>query len=386
MRILMLAPELPYPLHAGGVIRSFNVMQCLASEHEVVLLAGVARDDGTRRDDVAALRRACARLVAVHLCTNGESFEALAWCVAHYGIQSLHVDGLVMARYALHRPTVPVVLSQHNAEYLAYERMAAVGRADPSQIGLVRDFERLACLSAVVVITVSQSDREALRLIAPEGRYLVVENGVDIDRFRPKLGLSGTGPPTLVYTGLMSYPPNVDAVRYFSYEVLPRVLRALPECRFVIVGSEPGEEVLRLEREVPGVTVTGRVRDVREYLAAATAVVVPLRAGGGTRHKILEAMAMGKAVVTTGLGCEGLAVRAGQDVLVADTSTMLADSVLQVLTDSVLRNRLGDSARERVVRRYRWDRVLRPLRLLYRGRAAMAGLDSGVAVAGAASE
>jgi glycosyltransferase involved in cell wall biosynthesis len=178
----------------------------------------------------------------------------------------------------------------------------------------------------------------------------------------------------MIFTGLMGYRPNVDGAVYFVHEILPHILRVRPDATFTIVGAAPAEEVTRLAG--PNVRVVGEVPDVRPYLAAAAVSVVPLRMGSGTRLKVVEGLAMGKAIVSTSLGCEGIAVRDGEHLLVADEPLAFARSVLRLLDDSDAAAALGRRGRELAVDQYDWAASAQQLETFYAGvlgRAAVAG-------------
>jgi glycosyltransferase involved in cell wall biosynthesis len=184
---------------------------------------------------------------------------------------------------------------------------------------------------------------------------------VDTDHFRP---VASPRNRSLVFTGAMDYPPNVDAVLWFCREVWPIVRRRDPALRLEVVGRTPDARVRALNGEA-GVRVTGEVSDVRIHLAQSSVVVVPLRAGAGTRLKILEAMAMGCPVVSTTLGAEGLDVEDGSDILLADTPTAFAGAIESLLQSPATASRLGDAGRRLAVGRYDWQHCLRPLEILY---------------------
>ena len=168
----------------------------------------------------------------------------------------------------------------------------------------------------------------------------------------------------MVYFGLLSYVPNVDGVIHFVNDIWPRIAEAHPEARCKIIGGRPPPSLLALAG--PRVELTGFVSDLRPHLAAAAAVVVPLRLGGGIRTKIIEAMAMGKAVVSTMLGAEGIEATPGRDLLVADEPAAFADAVNRLLADPGLAKRVGQSARELAVRRYAWSGAAKALESFYR--------------------
>jgi glycosyltransferase involved in cell wall biosynthesis len=195
----------------------------------------------------------------------------------------------------------------------------------------------------------------------------VVPNGVDLEFFTP------SGLPvergTVLFFGQIGYYPNTDALEFFLNDVWPLVRRSHSTARLVIVGPSVPPEIQRWAGD--GITITGAVPDVRPYLERAEAVIVPLRIGGGTRLKILEALAMRKAVVSTALGAEGLDVTHGRDILLADDATSFAAEVGRVLDDAELGRTLGDAGRQLVSERYGWDVSVRSLERLYR--SAIAG-------------
>jgi glycosyltransferase involved in cell wall biosynthesis len=188
----------------------------------------------------------------------------------------------------------------------------------------------------------------------------IVPNGVDTDFFTP--GTDPVDPNRLVFTGAIDYRPNTDGVLYFCAEILPRIHAAEPGATFAIVGRTPPRQVRRLAHRV---LVTGTVPDVRPWMRQAAVFVVPLRVGSGTRLKILEAMATGCAVVSTSLGCEGLEVAPGEDILIGDTPETFAEQVVRCLRDPDLRAQLGARGRALVERRYRWEAIGEELAAFY---------------------
>jgi glycosyltransferase involved in cell wall biosynthesis len=211
--------------------------------------------------------------------------------------------------------------------------------------------------------SVLTSEREAAIVRATPGvrAAAVVPNAVDFDHFRPSNG--PVEPREIVFTGLMSYPPNQDAVAYFAREVLPQILSSLPDVIFTVVGKEPPASLTALAG--PHVRFTGWVLDTRPYLARAAVIVVPLRAGSGTRLKILEALAMGKGIVSTSIGCEGLAITAGRELLVADQPESFAQAVIRLIVDPGEAAELGRRGRELVEAEYGWPAAARLLEAFY---------------------
>jgi glycosyltransferase involved in cell wall biosynthesis len=200
-------------------------------------------------------------------------------------------------------------------------------------------------------VMVSQVDAEALHQMAPEVETLVVENGVDVEYFRP---LRGKEAPALIYSGGMNMFANKDAVLWFLTEIWPLLKEVSPELRFFAVGQDPPEELLRLQDRDASIEVPGFVDDIRPWVARAAVYVVPLRVGGGTRLKVVDAMAQGKAIVSTSVGCEGIRVSHGRDILIADQPALFAEQILALLRDEGRRRRLGDAARSLAEAEYSW--------------------------------
>jgi glycosyltransferase involved in cell wall biosynthesis len=224
------------------------------------------------------------------------------------------------------------------------------------ELGTYRDADGVYLCSAA-------DERRLLDLI-PGACTAVIPNAADVECYRPR----PTDPPpdgrTLVYFGLLSTVPNVDGVIHFVKDIWPRIAEANPEARCKIIGGRPPSSLLALAG--PRVELTGFVSDLPPHLAAAAAVVVPLRLGGGTRLKIVEAMAMGKAIVSTTLGAEGIEAVPGRDLLIADEPVAFADAVNRLLAEPGLAARIGQSARQLAVKRYAWSGAAWALEGFYR--------------------
>jgi polysaccharide biosynthesis protein PslH len=270
-----------------------------------------------------------------------------------------------------------LVFDDHNAEYVLQRRACLTDLRRPRrwpaavysliQWRKLMGYERRVCRAADRVVAVSEADAAALRRLAPGLDVAVVPNGVDLNFLRPGVvaPLPGMVPNALVFTGKMDYRPNVDAVLWFVDEVLPLIIQQAPDAHFYVVGQQPHARLARLA-EHPAVTLTGRVPDVRPYIAGATAYVVPLRIGGGTRLKVLEAMAMGRPIVSTRLGCDGFAFADGQEVAFADDPASFAASVLALLRDPCAAAELGRRGRQHVEAELGWDAIVPRLEALYR--------------------
>ena len=224
----------------------------------------------------------------------------------------------------------------------------------------------MICQLADGVVAVSEADKAALQQLVPGLDVTVVPNAVDMEYYSSAdIRPAPLSSHSLVFTGKMDFRPNVDAVLWFCREVLPLVRSKMPDVRFYIVGRSPHRRVLRLA-DAPAVTVTGYVDDVRSYIAGACVYVAPLRIGGGTRLKVLEAMAMSKPIVSTSLGCEGFeGLVPGRELLLADAPQEFAQQVIELLDDASRRKRLGRAARRFVEQRYDWRLIVPRLEQIY---------------------
>ncbi|WP_322798720.1 glycosyltransferase [Thermoflexus sp.] len=398
--ILFLAPELPDPPNKGGSIRAFHVLRRLARLAPVGVLALAER-----ADEPPAVWRSLAHEVCLFpwrprsLQARLQQFlfsshpdlafryrtaalvDALKRLLIQRPIRAIHIEGLEMAwavEDLLDRPPGArpmLVLDELNAEYRLQERLFRTNRGDPRrwlsafysgiQARRLRRYEARIVRRVDRVIAVSEPDARDLEALGASRSPVVAPNGVDTALFHPEaVEPLPLGEPAFVFTGSMDYRPNIDAVEWLARVVWPAVRSALPEAQLYLVGRRPSRAVRRLQ-EIPGVHVVGGVPDVRPYLAGATVYVAPLRAGGGTRLKILEAMAMGKAIVSTPMGCDGLAVMDKEHVWLADGEAFAA-AMIALARDPARRKALGEAARRLAVARYDWEQTLAPLEALYR--------------------
>jgi glycosyltransferase involved in cell wall biosynthesis len=241
------------------------------------------------------------------------------------------------------------VLFQHNVESVLWRRQAehepnALKRlAFSIEARKMARYEPEAVARFAHVIAVSEGDREAMRVMTDPARVSVVPTGVDVSEYRAGAGTPAVD-PIVVFLGSMDWEANIDAVEYFCRDIWPAVRAAVPDAQFRIVGRNPHPRVLRLAST--SVVVTGTVPAVLDHLKETAVFVVPLRIGGGTRLKIFEAMAAGRAVVSSSIGAEGLDVHDGRDIVLADTSARFAESVIGLLRDPLRRARIGRSATE----------------------------------------
>ena len=387
--LLFLCHQLPYPPDSGVTIRSFHILRSLARGFRVTALCFSRRKEGAiQRQDLAqqlaALRplaeveafavpqeHSVWRLTWDHLRSVGlnrvyttfayDSPKVSARIVdllrtRHFDL--IHMDSIVLARYLPLLGDVPVVCGHHNVESVLLKRRAQVERTlwrrayFRHQARLMEREERRSCARCDLNIVVSDADQKELHRITAGAKSAVVPNGVDIKAFQPSPGRD----EGLVFVGGLNWLPNRDALHYFCDEILPRV-RATGEVTPVRWVGVASDEARRQYRDRYAVDLTGYVTDVRGYVRDAACVVVPLRVGGGTRLKILDAWAMGKAVVSTSIGCEGLVAEDGRNILIRDDPGSFAQAVRTVLQDETVRRRLGAEGRKTVERQYSWERI-----------------------------
>jgi glycosyltransferase involved in cell wall biosynthesis len=276
------------------------------------------------------------------------------------GVDVCVADFLVAAANVPVGGVTPTLLFEHNVEYMIWKRLHAVETRAWRRALLAAEWRRMrryearACRQARLTVAVSEADRALLAASAPGADIRAIPTGVDAAYFHP----NGTAekPARLVFTGSMDWYPNEDAIIHFMEAILPRLRRRIPGLTIAVVGRNPSERLKALGA-AKGVQITGTVDDVRPYVAEAAVYVVPLRIGGGTRLKIFEALAMGKAVVSTSVGAEGLPMTPGQHFLQADSPEDFAKAVLALLEDVPRRRAIGEAGRRLVEARYSWAQV-----------------------------
>jgi glycosyltransferase involved in cell wall biosynthesis len=264
----------------------------------------------------------------------------------------------------------PLVVDSHEIAYDLARQFAAAGASVGRRLYAGANWRKLRREELEIyrqadgVYLCSAEDEQRLLDQIPEASTVVIPNAADVDYYQPRPTDPAPDGRTVVYFGLLSTVPNIDAVIHFVQEIWPRIAKANPDARCKIIGGRPPPSILELAG--PRVELTGFVPDLRPHLAAAAAVVVPLRLGGGTRLKIVEAMAMGKAIVSTTLGAEGIEAVPGRDILIEDQSVAFADAVNRLLAEPSLAARIGQSARRLAVERYAWSAASQALEGFYR--------------------
>jgi sugar transferase (PEP-CTERM/EpsH1 system associated) len=382
VRVLTLISKFPWPLTDGAVIRDFNLLRETAKRHEVFLLCFLFKPSD--REQFDALRPFCKKIVGLDLVRTKvrtlanaaqslitsdpfilreywrpEMARALETFVDEERIDVVHSHFLHMSQYVGHKRGAAFVHDAHNLEHVLWERMGHT-TGNPlkkefiqTQYGkLVRKQQDVARASEKCVV-LSDEDRAEYRRICPEADVTTVPNGADVEYWTPRDGV--TEPGSILYFGNLSWPPQADAAIYFHDKILPLIRRRVPDVKFYIVGQNPPESVKALASD--RVIVTGFVPDMRDYVARSTVVVMPLRAGAGTKHRVFQALCMKKPVVCTAVAAEGIALTHGETALLADNPETFASATISLLQDAALRQQLGERGRQLVLDRYDWRAI-----------------------------
>jgi polysaccharide biosynthesis protein PslH len=386
MKILWVKAGGLVPPDTGGKIRSYNILRELARRHAVTFFSF---HNAHANDAHPGLKDILDRVVCVPLALPAP--KSLAELV-NYGLRLLSsqpygitkfctrqvrqrlrellaeetydvivCDFLMPAGVVPWDSQTPKVIFTHNVEAMIWKRHYEVAK-NPIWKAISRlewrkmeAAERRYLSRADRVLTVSETDRDAFTPFLPHQTITVIPTGVDVDYFKP-MPVEEL-PNSLVFTGSMDWLPNEDAILYFVEGILPLIRQQCPDVSLEVVGRNPSRKLQAVVQVEKAVRLTGWVDDIRPFLARGSVCIVPLRIGGGTRLKIFEAMAMGKATVSTTIGAEGLPVRSGENILLADTPQDFADAVISLFRDSNRRCSLGSAARTLVEENYSWQKI-----------------------------
>ncbi|HZU70436.1 MAG TPA: glycosyltransferase [Ktedonobacteraceae bacterium] len=380
MNLLMISAHLPDPRTTAGE-RNYHFLQALAQHHTISLLSLVdsgdlqAHDVGKALQDLAypvqlipfqtpSLKRlrqllsvARGKSFLLHLFLLPAMQSALDNMLASRHYDAVFFESSHVAGYRL-PAGIKIIIDQHNIEHellqLTYEHEKNPLRQwyNRHEYQLVKPAELQRCAKANLVLVTSERERLLLQQSLPQQRIEVVRTGIDVETFG-EIDAVQVIPHQIVFTGTMNYYPNTNAVIFFAQHCWPIIRQHIPDATWHIVGRNPPPEVCSLAG-LPGVTVTGPVRDIRPYLASSAVAIAPLQIGSGTRVKILEALAMRKAIVSTTVGYQGLVVEPGKHLLVADQPAEFASAVVELLRNPQLRMALGNAGRALVEAEYSW--------------------------------
>jgi len=404
MEILIIAPFFPYPLRAGGEVRLYHFIRLLSERHRVSLLSPIVEGD---QKWIGALKGLGAQVEAVAVKMPEKAGSLTPQRLIRWGprigkmLRGMPFD---VARFYLPRVAdrLSSLLQRQSFDVIHQEYMfmgsyldrlgrkigrarTVLGEIDLSFVPLYREFQvRRGVFRAGaylryfsmrnyaikvwnkfdLIVTASETDKGKILRYAPNRKVAVIPNGVDIDYFRPaEEAPAGPSGNELVFVGSLRYSPNVDAVRYFCREILPYVRMRRPEATLTVIGADAPEG---LAQELPGfVRLTGYLEDIRPCVTQSAVFVVPLRVGGGTRLKILEAMAMGIPVVSTPVGYEGIDAIPGKDLVAARNPQEFAEGVVGLMEQGERRREIARNGLALVRKNYSWEAIGKKLNRVY---------------------
>lgn len=392
MKILMLTPYLPYPLHSGGQIRTYNLLKKLSKNHEVTLYALVK--DWDEQNGLDQLEPLCHKIRLFKRSqkpftfgnifkTATSSFPFLVVRNHVHAMKSAIESELATGSYDLihaetfymmpHIPetTVPTLLVEQTIEYLGYESYAknAPALLRPLlniDIAKLKHWEKHYWNNCDQLVLMSEQDRTFVSShLSKNIQTSVVENGVDTEWFS-QVSRHESAEPTVLFVGTFRWLPNQEAVRILVNKIWPLVKKKIPTARLSIVGAAPTTEVLSFAQNDPSITVSGNIPDIREAFASAHVLAAPVWSGKGTRYKVLEALAAGTPVVATNTAVEGLAITSGTEAIVVDDSAAFAGAIIELLENEGKRESLRKAGRLFVKNQFDWDLIASKLDTIYR--------------------
>ena len=390
MRVLQITPQLPYPPDSGGRVGIFNSIKYGSRYHEITLLTFVSEDCKRHIQD---LKNYCNDVVTVSHDTGNSylamvanlvsnrpypiakfasptMFEEVRKLKASRRFDVVHVDHLHMAQYQrVIGQSIPTVLRQHNVESVIMQRYAEKARNPLKrsfaalQARRLSEYEARICRAFSCVVPVTDVDGATLVSMSPNTRVEVIPSGVDTEVFTQQSAAPEMEPYRLVTTGDYGWPPTSDGLRYLVEDILPLIRKRIPQAKLAIVGRNPLSNLQNLED--CGIDLIGRVEDVRPEILKSAVFVVPTRIGSGIRLKILEAMALERPVVSTSIGCEGIDVVRGKDLLVEDEPSGFAEAVVGLLECPDRGRSMAVSAHDLIRQKYSWDMLAKRFNTLY---------------------
>ena len=387
-KILILTSNFPKPLNNGGKLRDYYIIEYLSRNFDVSI-AGL-KENSLKPKDVflpfvpASKCHIVEEKRVIDIPTFWDKRYWPYWCLLYYAeelkntlddlIQKDHFDYIYvfcsyMAHFVLKYKNIVRVIDHHNVKTSLYQE--ALSRTDNiiNKINYKAEYykwykyEREVLGHFELHTACSAIDQELIRAFV-KTPVVLLPSGVDIDRIHPKKE-ENTG-YNILFTGTLNYFPNYEAIRFFCKKVLPIIRRSIPNVVFQVVGREPTKALEALLKNTPNTWSSFNVRDIRPYYYQSSVFVVPIYDGGGTRLKIMEAMATGLPVVSTSKGCEGLGLKQGEGIVITDEPEDLAGAVISLLTDHQKQKEFQQKALEVAKDRFDWDKVLRPLETIFR--------------------
>ncbi len=386
LRVLMYSQRFPFPMDTGGKIRTGQLLKQLSKKLDITLVTNMEKG---MDDDLGQMKTLCSeyhpipwkeakkyslkffmkvllRLLSPRPITVMNDYskdveQKLLELIEQQDFDLVICDFLQPSINFEKIESLPSILWEHNVEHVIPQRHYLTSTNVfvrwfwKSQWKKMEQYEKEACQKFTGVIAVSVEDQQCLMNLTGKKEIFAIPTGVDANYFVPPEELCTKN--TLVFSGSMDWIPNEDGISYFVSEILPIIQKQIPDVTLTVVGRNPTPGLKKLAETVREVKFLGRVDDVRPFIAKSAVYIVPLRIGGGTRIKIFEAMAMGKAVVSTSIGAEGLPVVSGENCLLADTPEDFSQAVVTLLEDEARRQQIGRAARKFVEDDFTWEKV-----------------------------
>jgi len=391
VKILMLTPYLPYPLYSGGQIRSYNLLKSLAKKHEITLFSFI-RDD-SEKEYVGKLLKFCKKVELVK--------RRKAWSILNILLAGLTPFPFIISLYyspvatkkikelinkgdfdlihaecfyvtpIIPKTDIPILLVEQTIEFLVYQHFVETTKywfLKPLlylDVFKIRSWEKFYWRRTEKVIAMSKADKKIMRMLVSDLDVDIVPNGVDIESFKFRVSREREGDKKVIlFVGNFKWLQNREAALILLTKIWPRISEEMANARLWIVGLNPPKEIKKYDGGK--IKVDGGVEDIRRAYNNSDVLLAPIYGGGGTRYKILEAMATGTPVVTTEVGIEGLPARNGKNVLIEDEPEKLADATVEVLKNRPLRRKIIVNARKLVERNYSWRKIADKLDKIYK--------------------
>ncbi|MBA7536043.1 D-inositol-3-phosphate glycosyltransferase [subsurface metagenome] len=386
MKILIISMAFPYPTKAGGKLRVYNLIREVSKYHEIYLISLIYKDE---IEYIPEMLKFCKQVEVVPFehtrfskmtrwlriftslftktpvemaAKESRSMQKKVNEIITNEFDIIQVEWLQMTQYLPfdQLKNIPLILVEHDVSYVPWQRriqtekglLKYIARREFSK---VKNYERKICQNFDKIIVMSEIDKNRLSMLHKNLDIRVVPNGVDTENIQATVKREDAN--SLLFIGWMRHQPNRDAMNFFLDQIFPLISKAIPNTKLYVVGQHTPKNIVNLAKSNPNIICTGYVKDVGEYLYNCTTYICPLRIAGGTRLKILEAMAAGIPVVSTSIGAEGLNVTADENILIADTPEEFAEMTIRLLRNPELRERIAYNARIFVEENYQWKKI-----------------------------
>jgi len=390
MKILMLTPYLPYPLYSGGQIRSYNLLKNLAKKHEITLFSFIREE--SEREHIKELEKFCKKVEVVKrrkawspinigiagfspfpflisLYYSPEATKIIKKLIDRENFDLIHAECFYVTP-TIPETDIPILLVEQTIEFMVYQHFVETNKCwflKPLlylDVFKIKKWEKFYWKKAKKVIAMSSSDKKIMKLLVKDLDVDIVPNGVDTERFKFRVSRERDNNKRILFVGNFKWLQNKEAALVLLNKIWPEIKKKMDGVKLWIVGLNPPEEIKKYDGEA--VNVDGGVKDIADAYYSSDLLLAPIYGGGGTRYKILEAMACGVPVVTTKVGIEGLGAEDREDVLIANEPERLADVCVEILKNGGLRKKIVRNARKMVEKKYNWGKIAGKLDKIYK--------------------